>query len=216
MSEIQNLFHDCEMEKILANLDYFTEWGGSGWKNLCRHTILHLGNLQGKTVLEVGPRFGKMATLFAILGAQVVGVETNAESLPIAENEVKKWKVQKRVSFIHYNGDLDSCATLGKMQFDIIFTKSVLVLLGSKFSEFLEKLDRRLKPGGQCVFLENRYGGPLFSLLRMVRPVSRSFYKRIDYLTPTHLQRINKVFPIIEVQKTFFPPIYLIIAKKPP
>lgn len=214
MSEGQNFPHECDMQKALANLDYFTEWGGRGWKNLCRHAIHHLGNLQGKTVLEIGPRFGKMSTLFALLGARVVGVETNANALPVAENEVKRWNVHERVSFFHYNGDLDSCPAIGKMEFDIIFTKSVLVLLGNQFAEFLKKLDGRLKPGGQCVFLENRYGGTFFSFLRMVRPASRSHFKRVDYLTPLHLKIIGQVFPILEIKKTFFPPIYLIIAKK--
>lgn len=213
MSENQNVPYDCEIKKVLANLDYFTEWGGSGWENLCRHTVHHIGNLKGKTVLEIGPRFGKMSILFAILGARVVGVETNSESIVVAEREAKKWKVQDRVSFFHYNGDLDNVA-LGEMNFDIIFTKSVLVLLGSKFLDYLKKLNQRLKPGGECIFLENRYGGPIFSLLRMLRPSSRAFYKRVDYLTPNHLQLIRQVFPHVEVQKTYFPPVYLIIAKK--
>lgn len=214
MDEIQNFQYDCELEKVLANLDYFIEWGGNGWKTLCRDSIQHLGNLQGKTILEIGPRFGKMSTLFAILGARVVGVETNVEALSIAEKEARKWNVQERASFLHYDGDLDNCVGLAEMKFDFIFTKSVLVLFKDHFSEYLEKMNRRLMPKGQCIFLENRYGGPLFSLLRMVRPASRSFYKRVDYLTPNHLRRIAQVFSIIKIKKTVFPPIYLIIAEK--
>src|SRR5437870_2442254 len=64
-------FRICIMmkEEVLANLGYFMEWGGRSWENLCRHALQNLGDLRGKTVLEIGPRFGKMSACFALLGA---------------------------------------------------------------------------------------------------------------------------------------------------
>jgi len=146
--------------------------GGRSWEYLLRYAIQNLSDLHGKTVLEVGPRFGKMSSCFALLGAQVVGIETNAASLKQAEEEVKQWDIDSSVSFFHYDGNLDHCNALNQLEFDLIFTKSVLVLLGSNLSEYLQKLDKYLKPRGTCVFLENRHGGPVISFLRRVRSIS--------------------------------------------
>jgi len=202
-------------EDVLANLGYFTEWGGGGsWENLLRYAIQNLGDLHGKTVLEVGPRFGKMSSCFALLGAHVVGIDTNAAYLKQAEEEGKRWDIQSSVSFFYYDGNLDHCNTLNQLEFDLIFTKSVLVLLGNPLSEFLQKLDKYLKPSGRCVFLENRHGGLVFSLLRRARPKSRRYFKRANYLRLSHLRLIDQVFPITHLKKSLIPPIYLIMTRK--
>jgi len=199
---------------VLAKLDYFMEWGGRSWRDLCRYALSQVGNLQGKEVLEIGPRFGKLSVMFALLGAKVVGLETSPKYLKVAEQEIRKWEVQQNVELLTYNGDLDSCTTIQGRKFDIIFTKSVLVLLGDNFSEYLKKLETKLSPRGQCVFLENRKGNPIFLLLRMMRPSSRKHYKHVSYLTDSHLKIIDEIYSITEVRKTIFPPIYLILAKK--
>ncbi len=163
-------------ENVLTNLSYFVEWGGHSWEKLCRYAIQNLGDLQGKTVLEVGPRFGKMSACFALLGAEVVGVETDETALKRAEEEVKRWGVHTHVSFLHYDGDLGHCAELSQSRFDFIFTKSVLVLLGSDLFDCLQKLDPMLKPNGKCIFLENRHGGAIFSFLIRFAPKTSNFF----------------------------------------
>jgi SAM-dependent methyltransferase len=157
-----------------------------------------------------------MSACFALLGAQAVGIDTDAEALKKAEREAQKWGVQSRVSFFHYDGDLDHCHALDNFEFDVVFTKSVLVLLGSCLPDHLEKLDRRLKQGGKCIFVENRAGGALFSLLRQVWPPSRKHYHGVTYLTPAQLKIINRVFRITHVKATLLPPVYLIVAGKRP
>ena len=206
---------EVKKEEVLANLSYFMEWGGRSWEKLCRYALHNLGDLQGKTILEVGPRFGKMAVCFALLGARVVGIETSARAVKRAEEEAKRWGVQAQVSVVLYDGDPDHCEALNDSVFDLIFTKSVLVLLGGSLADYLHKLDRRLKPEGSCIFLENRHGGPVFALLRrLLRP--RKLPHRITLLRPGHLRLIGQVFHLTEVKKSLIPPIYLIVARKKP
>lgn len=59
----------------LQHLGYFMEWGSKGWQKLMTHAIEHfLGtNLRGLQVLDIGTRYGKMACLFSLLGAEVMG-----------------------------------------------------------------------------------------------------------------------------------------------
>jgi SAM-dependent methyltransferase len=196
------------------SLSYFMEWGGGRWEHLFRSALQEIGDLHGKRVLEIGPRFGKLSCYFALLGANVTGVETNATALKVAENEARRWGVQASVSFVHYDGDLENCQQLVGEQFDIIFSKSVLVLLGDALVSYLWKLERIVKPAGQCIFLENRHGGPLFWMIRRILPRTRQHYRRITYLTPTHIRTIGRVFDLRDVRKSLFPPVYLIRAQK--
>lgn len=205
---------DLTTSGVLSNIGYFTEWGGYSWRKLCRHALLALGDLHGKTVLEIGPRFGKMSCCFALLGAKVIGVETNAAALMQAEKEIRKWGVEAKVTLLYYDGDLDHCVALKQLEFDLVFTKSVLVCVGDSLSDYLQKINRRLKYNGRCIFIENRHGGPFFSSLRKVLPRSRNNYQRVTYFRPMHLAMINELFSIVEIKKSMFPPIYLILAKK--
>jgi len=202
---------------VLGNLAYFTEWGGRPWQTLCRHALERLGDLDGKTVLEVGPRFGRMSACFALLGARVVGVDTDADALEQARGEVRKWGVESKVTFAHYDGDLDRCsATDGSSHFDIVFTKSVLVKMGDSLPAFLRQLDTRLAAGGRCIFIENRRGGRAFSWARRVWPSSRGHYASVSYFDQSHLDVVNDIFPVVEIAQTSLPPVYLIVAQKKP
>src|SRR5437762_9650254 len=107
-----------EKDEVLANLNYFTQWGGRAWANLCRHAIQYLDDLHGKTLLEIGPHYGRMSVCFALLGAKVIGIETSAASLKEAEAEARRWRIEENVSFFHYDGDLDHCQALNGLQFD--------------------------------------------------------------------------------------------------
>jgi SAM-dependent methyltransferase len=195
------------------NLDYFAEWGGHSWANLCRQGLLALGDLHGKTVLEIGPRFGKMSSCLALLGAKVVGVEIDGAALRRADEETRKWGVTSDVSFVTYDGNLDRCHALDRLVFDVVFVKSVLVLLGESLPDYLQQINRKLKPDGKCVFIENGHGGPLFSLLREIRPTSRG-HRGATYMRRSHLSMMNEVFNVADVKRTWCPPIYLIVAEK--
>ena len=143
----------------------------------------------------------------------MVGVEVNPTVLPLAQAEVKKWGMQSAVMFLHYNGDLDSCELLHNMQFDIVFTKRVLVKVGS-LQPYLQMINRRLKENGICVFIENRHGGHLITCLRKLLPRSREYAHSVTYLKPLHVQIIDQVFHVKEVRKTYLPPVCLVIAEK--
>jgi len=201
-------------ERQIPSLDYFVEWGGGRWEHFCRYALQDLGPLRGRRILEIGPRFGRLSSYFALLGAQVVGIDIDAVALMQAEREAARWGVQDRVSFVHYDGRLDRCEALSGAEFDVVFTKSVLVSLGCGLEEYLRQIDRKLGPSGRCVFIENRSGGALFSLARRVLPTQRGYYRWVTYLTDSHLKSIGEVFHITEVKKSLLPPIYLILARK--
>jgi SAM-dependent methyltransferase len=200
--------------EVIANLPYFIEWGGRKWENYFRGAIGGLENLEGKLVLEIGPRSGKISVFFALLGARVIGVETDRSTIKLALAEAQKWGVQDRVSFFHYNGNLQDCRDLDGLEFDIIFTKSVLVSMRENLNYYLNKMAERLKPGGNCIFLENRHGGPVFYAVRIVQSVIRGDYAPYPALRPQHIKLINQVFHVTAMKKSLIPPVYLVLAEK--
>ena len=203
-----------DAKDCLQHIDHFTEWGGHSWAYLTQYALSKVETLQNKRVLEIGFRFGKMTSLFALLGAEVTGLETDASVIPKAQQEAATWGVSSRVSFFHYDGDLSHCSVLKGKTFDIIFSKSVLVLLCDGLPRYLHALDELLAVQGRYIFLENAYGGRIFALIRYIREKELRHPVNREYFTRFHLRAISDVFGIQEVKKSYLPPIYLIMGCK--
>lgn len=196
----------------MENLGYFMEWGAQPWQDLTRHAIhscVGEENIVNKEVLEIGARYGKISSLFALLGARVTGIDINRECLVTAEKEAAKHGVGDRVKFLAYDGNLD---IFPDESFDLIFTKSVLVLV-PELDAFLITLNKKLKRGGKVIFIENGYGNMLIHFLRKFRHTTWSvdtakFFKRDD------MQLLRKNFDVKEIKSAAFPPIWMIYGEK--
>jgi SAM-dependent methyltransferase len=194
----------------LNNIDYFTEWGGKSWEKLIAFSIKNFlgSNLNDKQILEIGSRYGKMSCLFALIGGKVIGVDINIDNITIANNEAAKWGI-KNIKFIYYDGNLD---IFQNGSFDIIFTKSVLVLIPN-LQETLLKISAKLKPSGKIVFIENAYGNPIIHALRYVKHRKWNF-KRATFFSKKEISMINEIFDVKFIKEIKIPPIYLLCGYK--
>lgn len=199
-------------EVLLRHISDFTDWGGRAWASLCRDAFTRLGTLENKRVLEIGFRFGKMTSLFALMGAHVTGLETDSSVISRAQEEVDRHGVGSRVSLVHYDGQLSHCDAVSGRQFDVVFSKSVLVLLGNELRRYLQSVEGLLAEDGRCVFVENGYGGRVFALMRALRRHQQR--DGVDYFTQSQLDVIAEVFTITRIRRSYFPPIYLVMAAK--
>ncbi len=194
----------------LTNLPYFTEWGGRSWERLLTYAFEHFlgNNLHDLKILEIGSRYGRMSCLFALLGAEVVGVDLDRDCLGIAAEEAQKWAVDDRVKFIH-SSDLD---IFRDETFDLIFTKSVLAV-NPNLEELLLKISAKLKPSGKVVLLENAYGNSGFQLIRYLRRGKRlpKFY---FHLKEESISSVKQIFDVQILKKALIPPVYLICGYK--
>lgn len=195
----------------LKNLSYFSEWGGKKWERLLHYAFCEFigTNLEGQQILDIGTRYGKMASFFALLGGRVTGIDVQKNCLVIAEAETRKWGVSEKVNFIAYDGNLD---IFPSETFDLIFTKSVLVII-PKLEDFLRQIETKLKPQGKIVFLENGRGSHILRALRSIRHPKWD-HTKINYFTDRELTLINNIFEVKAVRKTVVPPIYLILGLK--
>lgn len=147
-----------------VDLDYFVEWRAWLWRPAVRAALDYLGDLRGRTVLEVGGRHGRMSCLMAMLGAKVTMLDRDKRST--ARDEVRKWGLGDRIELHQTDGTF---AVIEGRQFDVIFTKSVLWSV-AELDGLLAALARHLAPGGRVAFVENYRGGMTLDLLRRLRP----------------------------------------------
>lgn len=149
-----------------------------------------------------------MAVLFSLLGAKVTAIDINEQALGVARDEAKKWNVSN-VNFMAYDGDLDM---FPDESFDIIFTKSVLVVVPN-LEIFLQKISKKLRPSGRVVFLENGKGDVLLHALRAIRH-RKWDYQYVNYFTDKEVRLIQSIYHIDMIRRTFYPPIYLFLGRQ--
>lgn len=199
-------------ENPLAHLDYFVEWGGWPWRRFVRIALDDfIGyDLAGLEVLDIGTRSGKMACLFALLGAGAVGVDKTPGFEKIARAEAERFGVADRTEFISTDGSMDA---LADRSFDLVFTKSLLVLVPG-LPDFINDINGLLKPGGRVCFVENGYGNFLVNALRPLR--HNWNWRRAQYFTDREIKLLDKTFKTVLTKFWAVPPVYLYCGRKRP
>jgi SAM-dependent methyltransferase len=192
----------------LDHLDWFCDWGGSGWEGLVRQAIDEcLGSdLAGQRVLELGPRQGRMSCLFALLGAEVIAVDLHDYWLQEAASTALSLGVDSKVRFIQNSGPLED---LPAREIDVVFTKSVLVVTPD-LRATLGGLHSLLRPGGRAVFIENTRGGPIVRSLRWLKHRGRWDYSQAHYFSTLEVRLVEQFFAPQLLHSISFPPVILI------
>ncbi len=199
-------------ENPLAHFDYFVEWGRWPWRRFVRLALDDfIGyDLTGLDVLDIGTRSGRMTCLFALLGARAVGIDKSPGFDAFARAEAARLGVAGRTEFIATDGSLDAVA--GRT-FDLVFTKSLLVLVPD-FADFVSQIDGFLNPGGRVCFVENGYGN---FLVNAIRPFRHNWDWRLaKYFTRREIKMLGNVFETISIRYWPIPPIYLYCGRKRP
>ena len=202
-----------EIEFSDTELKYFFEWGHSGWVKGFSKGLQQLGGLSAirdKQVLEIGTRNGKMACLFALMGAQrVIAIDLEGVDLNIAAKEAEKHAVSEKVEFRTYNGDLSSLNLTG---IDFVFTKSVLVVVSDR-EKMCDDINNLLSNNGRFLFLENQKGGLLLRLIRQARHRNWN-WKEASFLDSDQLKKFKRSLDVEHIVKIFLPPLYVLSGKK--
>ena len=110
-----------------------------------------LGDLTGKTVLDVGCGDGTNAVTLAKLGAHVTGIDISPKSIATAQERARINGLSNRIRLI--------CAPLEVVElapdsFDIVWGDAILHHLIPELDAVLERLTACAKPGGLVIFSE--------------------------------------------------------------
>ena len=187
-------------------LERHVEWGGAVWVEQVERGLEWLGDVRGLRILDVGARYGGTSTLFGQLGAEVVGIDTDAAALEFARDRALGAGLADRVRFEHRSGDPDDLPR----QFDVVFTKSVLVIVPD-LAATLAGLASALVDGGRLLMVENGRGPAIVHAARMIR--RRSLHPHgANYFTNASLPIIRRHFDVQLEHWTRFPPTLVVGA----
>lgn len=197
----------------LEHLEYFVEWGGPQWVECVRRMIDKLGVswFAGKRVVDVGCRRAKMSSLFALLGADVIGLDHNSDALVEAKAEIAAFGLEDKIQL--HIGDATDYLSACEPEFDLIFTKSTLVVTADPWPVVAASV-RSLRPDGHMFSIENGRGNALIHLLRRFRVDAKHFH-RWHYFGEKHVARLVKTFKEFDVERVKYPPIYSIHCRNP-
>lgn len=125
--------------------------------------IMNLEQLEGKTILDIGCGNGQYSVFFALLGADVYGIDIASAGIDVANNIAAANSVVDRCHFSAQNAAVMDYAD---SMFDIIFLHEVLHH-AIKYPGLKEQIRRVLKDDGRVICAESLDGNLLFRIGRV-------------------------------------------------
>jgi len=126
-----------------------------------------LGDLKGKSVLDVGCGFGEFAIYAAVKGANSVALDLSANMLLKVQEIAKDNGVS--VETCHADSDY---LELGDRQFDVIYCGNLLHHVDVNAT--MKLLSRHLKPGGKFVSWDPLKYNPVINIYRVIAAAVRT------------------------------------------
>lgn len=173
------------------SLDYYLEWKPRFWEAPFLFGLSRVGpDFEGKKVLEIGCGRGRMCSWFAQRGAWVVGGDLSFRPQAGAAAEAKN-RVRPTFYPVRFRAEK---LPFRDASFDVVFTKSVFVLLPKKRITLAEML-RVLTPAGHVWLLENMKRNPFAAVVRYLRYSHGGEWVRpVGYLTYHELESYAPAF----------------------
>jgi 2-polyprenyl-3-methyl-5-hydroxy-6-metoxy-1,4-benzoquinol methylase len=147
-----------------------------------------LGDIDGKSILDMGCGEGELSTQLAHLGARVTGIDISPELIDIARRRAELDGVQDRTEFFVWD-ILEK--SLPKEAFDLITCSAVLHHVD--INQFLPILWASLRPGGAAVMIEPLGLSPWLRRLRARVPVTTEVSPGEHPLTRQELNYVLKI-----------------------
>lgn len=127
-----------------------------------------MGDLTGKTVLDVGCGDGLNSVLLAKLGADVTGVDVSTKAVELARRRALVNGVSDRVSLL---ASPIEAAELPDDAFDVVWADAILHHVLDDLEAVMNRLTRWAKPDGMLLFSEPVNLVPALRRIRQMIPV---------------------------------------------
>lgn len=187
-----------------AGVAPFVEWGGPVWSGQVQRGLDWLADVTGLRILEIGTRYGGMATQFALRGASVTALDISSEAFEAARESSERHGVGAHVTYEVYSGDPHDLPS----GYDVVFSKSTLVLMPDLDAAFAG-IAASLVDGGRLLAVENARGPLPIHVARMVRRRSLRPHGA-NYFTRRSVASLRRHFSVELERWTAAPPTVLL------
>lgn len=140
----------------------------------------NIGDINDKNIVDVGCGNGDMSVFFALRGANVVGIDIEANVLEEAKALALKQNIKDKCIFLNASAE---SIPIESESIDIIFSKSTIQYMNRE--DALAEYNRIIKPDGIIVLLENLPFNPFINIYRLRR--------RLFARTPSEIRYVNSV-----------------------
>lgn len=181
-----------------------TIWHDSFWKKANEVIVLALGNVKGKTILDLGSGIGEDTQFLLKRGALIISLDSSEKCLLFS---------QKANHNLHIRADATDLSFFKKKSFDIVFGREVLHHINT--DKCLLEVRRILKNNGFAIFQEPLKYNPLIAMYRILKknervpqhPFSpgklRSIAKK--YFRDVETKYLYTLLPLFYIIKVFVP-----------
>lgn len=156
-----------------------------------------LGDLRGKTVLDVGCGEGTGSTLLAKLGAHVTGIDISPKSIELAASRAEMNHLTASCRFLC--GPLET-AELAPDSFDIIWGDAILHHIIPDLAGVLTRLTQWAKPGALMVFGEPVNFNQTLRRIRFMVPVKTDVSPDERPLEFGEIATLRRYIPDLQMQ----------------
>ena len=160
-----------------------------------------LGDLRGKTVLDVGCGDGENSVLLAKLGARVTGIDISPKTIELARRRAQVNDVASHIDFVC--SPLEEAA-LPPGHFDIVWAEHVLHHLIPVLDETMASVVACARPGGLFISLEPVNLSPGLRKLRSLVPVKTDGTPGERPLELSELDVVRHNVPGLQMRHFFF------------
>lgn len=137
-----------------------------------------IGNVQNKIILDNGCGSGMLSVLFALEGAEVIGIDKQESAVREAKRLAQSYNIDHKSTFINCKSEW---MPLADTSIDIVFSRSTLQYMD--YGKVLCEYMRVLKPSGTLAIIENLRYSPLINIYRWYRRIVAKTPAEVDYVT---------------------------------
>lgn len=177
----QNLSEDEEVPvNLLSELEFYEAPAQEFAYDL-------MGDIEGKSILEIGCGLGVNAIILAQEGAQVTGLDLSSRRLEAVSEII----MENEISGINLVCGSGETLPFPDESFDIVYTNAVMIHMDKP--KAIKEIRRVLKPGGVAVMVEPMKYHPLANMYRILM-APRMWRTIADYITFKDLESFDNHF----------------------
>lgn len=186
------VFHDHWANSIDINTIEISKYFESAFSPENQQIIQWMGDIKGKTVLDLGCGAGEAAVYFAIKGAKVTAADISFGMLKKANELAKQHKTSIEVRVC----SATDLSTFANESFDIIYAANLLHHVDIK--QCLLEIHKKLKPNGTAYFWDPVLYNPAIQLYRFLASNVRT--ENEHPLTTSDISTMKQVFYKVEIK----------------